>query len=120
MVRLLVQNGCDVNILDGKGLTAFYYFATILPFWETPSLKILLDHRGINPNARTPQGCTAVHSLVHFVREKEPVKHYYENILLERINVILEGRVGVDIQITKSKRHFNSLPKYHLIPLSSC
>lgn len=84
-------------------MTALYYSATSLPFRETPSRKILLDHPGINPNARTPQGCTAVHSVVHFVREKEPVKYYYENILVERINVMLKGRVGVDIQDSEGK-----------------
>jgi ankyrin repeat protein len=104
IVRRLVQNGCDVNILDGKGLTSLYYSATSLLFRETPSRKILLDHSGINPNAQTPQSCQL--SIPWFIlcgRKSLSNIIMRTYLLLERINVMLEGRVGVDIQDNEGK-----------------
>jgi ankyrin repeat protein len=58
MARFLISKGADLNHTDHKGMTALLYAASI-DFGDSSMLDLLLK-AGANPNARTPQGLTAL------------------------------------------------------------
>ncbi len=58
MARFLIAKGADLNHTDHKGMTALLYAASI-DFGDSAMIDLLLES-GANPNARTPQGLTAL------------------------------------------------------------
>jgi len=58
LARLLIQRGADVNHTDKNGMTPLLYAASI-DFGDSAMIDLLLKS-GSKPNARTPQGLTAL------------------------------------------------------------
>ena len=58
MARFLISKGADLNHADHHGMTALLYAASI-DFGNSDMIDLLLKS-GANPNARTPQGLTAL------------------------------------------------------------
>jgi ankyrin repeat protein len=58
MAQLLIEHGADVNHADKQGMTALLYSASI-DFGDSAMIDLLL-RAGANPNARTPDGLTAL------------------------------------------------------------